>query len=99
VQKFYFRHTTNLPSLLSVTRDDLWPRNDRLLPIVAAGITAIYPIRRFLPHVVPHRLDLLDGGFEQGKFFEYCKEYARMNVLDLWSEEDVRDLDHGLLRL
>lgn len=89
VEKFYFRHTGTFPSHLSITREDLWPRNDPFLGIIVSIMTALYPIMTFNGHVVPQRLDLIDGGYDAVEFVELCKSLAQRDPMILVTFEEL----------
>jgi hypothetical protein len=88
-EKFYFNHTGELPRDFSLSREHLWPREDPYLPILASGMTAIYPLRRFLPHIIPYRLDLIDPGFGKKDFLGFMESLALANPIEFISESDL----------
>lgn len=79
VKKFYFRHTKN--NKIDLNREDLWPREDPFLFLVVWIISAICQ-RTFSMdhHVILHRLDLIDGGYEAGEFLKKCIDIALEKV-------------------
>jgi hypothetical protein len=89
MEKFYFKHTGNLPPDFSLSREYLWPREDPFLPILAAGITAIYPLGRFRPHYMPYRLDLIDPGYGREEFLRLCERFALDNPIEFFQESDL----------
>ncbi len=89
VEKFYFHHTGTFPASLSITREQLWPRNDPFLEIIVSIMTALYPIMTFSGHVVPQRLDLIDGGYDAMEFLEICKSLAQRDPMILVSFEEL----------
>jgi hypothetical protein len=73
VQKFYFRHTGAAPSsAATVTREDLWPRDDVLLEMVVCIVLGTYRLRK--KH--PKRPELIDVGYDNDAFArEYSERY------------------------
>lgn len=88
-EKFYFKHTGELPRDFSLSREYLWPREDPYLPILASGMTAIYPLRRFLPHIIPYRLDLIDPGYGKKEFLHFMESLALENPIEFFLESDL----------
>ena len=81
VEKFYFRHNGTLPKeVKSIRREDLWPRDDDLLQFVVSIMVARYP----LSSSKPQRLDLIDGGYEQVQFNEYCVSLSQKHRISLF---------------
>jgi hypothetical protein len=71
VQKFFFRHTGNLPSeVAKIKREELWPRDDLLLDVVVRIVLGDYRMRD--NH--PKRPDLIDGGFDNEEFARSASE-------------------------
>jgi len=97
METFYFRHTGTCPHDRRFTREYLWPREDPLLPPLISGLTAVYPPRRFAPHFIPYRLDLIDAGFQKDAFRMICEGFARKYPLVLWSEDGLRAVAMGKL--
>lgn len=75
-QKFYFQHGGSLPAGAQLTREELWPRDDPLLPMIVALMTATYPIGAFTPDIMPGRLELIDAGYEPSEFLGLCRQLA-----------------------
>jgi tetratricopeptide (TPR) repeat protein len=94
VEKFYFHHTGTFPSSLAITREQLWPRNDPFLEIIVSIMTAFYPIMAFGGHVVPQRLDLIDGGYDATGFVELCKSLAQREPMILVDFEELNAMDN-----
>jgi hypothetical protein len=94
VEAFYFRQDGTSAPVSSLTREHLWPRGDALLPLLVSGMTAVYPVRRFAPHFIPYRLDLIDAGFQKDGFRMICERYAQQHSLMLWSD-DLRAVAMG----
>jgi hypothetical protein len=106
VEKLYFLHTGALPSRRGLTREYVWPRDDPYVPMIAAGMTASYPVERFLPHPIPYRLDLIDPGYGGEEFVRFCRDVASAHPLHFssgseWDEEQESDMRlamaHGAL--
>lgn len=89
MEKFYFKHTGDLPRDFSLSREYLWPRKDPYLPILAGGMTAIYPLHRFLPHIIPYRLNLIDHGYGKEEFLHFMKSLALDNPIEFFGESDL----------
>lgn len=101
VEKFYFHHTGTFPSSLPITREQLWPRDDPFLEIIVSIMTALYPIMTFSGHVVPQRLDLIDGGYNANdkEFLELCKSLAHRDPIVLVSFQELNAMECGTIAI
>lgn len=99
IERFYFRHTGSLPSAFRLGREYLWPREDPLVPVFASGMTSVYPLGRFSPHVIPYRLDLIDCGYGRAQFEAACVSAARRHPLMFWDEDTREALANGAVVL
>jgi hypothetical protein len=99
VKKFYFRHAAN--NGIDIDREYLWPRDDPFLFLVVWIISAICQ-RTFSMdhHVIIHRLDLIDGGYDAGEFLKRCIDiglergaYAHKNDKLILSDYPYLDRD------
>jgi hypothetical protein len=97
VQKFYFRQGGSLPPEARLKREDLWPRNDPILAMVVAMITAVYPLGMFVPDIMPVRLDLIDAGYGSGEFLELCQDLAARHRMVVYDEESYRAASFGAI--
>lgn len=81
VEKFYFRHNGHLPAeLRRLTREELWPRDDDLLQFIVDIMMAQYPSR----YVIPQRLDLIDGAYDQAQFTDHCVSLFKKRRISLF---------------
>lgn len=86
VEKFYFRHSGNLPEgVANITREYLWPRDDALLETVVRIILSANPIRR----QQAKRLDLVDVGFENERFALQAAEKYWVDRPIYYSEQEL----------
>jgi hypothetical protein len=84
-----FHHTGELPASIAISREELWPRDDPFLEIIVSIMTGYYPLRAFEDDVMPHRLDLIDAGFDKDNFLQICQELAlHGRPLDLVSDDE-----------
>jgi hypothetical protein len=81
VKKFHFRHSGTFPiDANKINREVLWTRNDDLLLFIISIIMAQYP----LSISKPQRLDLIDGGYEQDLFIDYCASLSQKHRISLF---------------
>ena len=87
VEEFYFRHNGTIPAEAKyLRREYLWPRDDDLLQFVVSIMMAQYPL---ISSAKPQRLDLIDGGYEQVQFNDYCVDLSqryRISLFDGYSK-------------
>jgi hypothetical protein len=96
-EKFYFKQTGRLPAGFALNREYLWPRDDPLIPLIASGMTCLYPVQRFSPHYIPYRLDLIDAGYDEESFHAMCKVYASYNPLIFWDDDSMLASKYGVV--
>jgi hypothetical protein len=99
VQKFYFRHGGEIPQAVRLTPEDLWPRNDRLLEMIVALVTAVFPLGAFVPDIMPGRLELIDAGFERSAFLRLCQQLAARHRLVVYDDQAFRATGVGAIPL
>lgn len=97
VQKFYFRHGGLLPEAARLTREDLWPRDDRLLAMIVALMTAVYPLGAFIPEIMPGRLELIDAGYEPSEFLGLCKQLSARHHMVMYDYQASRAANLGAI--
>ena len=96
-EKFYFKQTGRLPAGFALNREYLWPRDDPLVPLIASGMTCLYPAQRFSPHYVPYRLALIDAGYEKDSFRAMCEAYAYDHPLIFWDDDSMLASASGVI--
>jgi hypothetical protein len=96
VEKFFFKQTGEIPDLLKIDPEYYWPRNDTLLEIIVALITAVYPMMRF-SGAMAHRLDLIDGGYDKGGFLKVCEAIALKHKIVLYDYTQLLGAKSGNL--
>lgn len=96
VKKYFFRHSKN--NDLSLNREYLWPREDPILNLVIWIVGSICQ-RTFgrENHIILHRLDLIDGGYDPGEFLVCCMKIAMDNLMMLVSPNNTIILTTNIL--
>lgn len=96
-ERFYFKQNARLPTGFALNREYLWPRDDPLVPLIASGMTCLYPPQRFYPHYIPYRLDLMDAGYAKDDFRAMCEAYACIHPLLLWDDDSMLVSQSGVV--
>jgi hypothetical protein len=88
VEKFYFRQSRN--NGLAINREYLWPREDPMLNLVVWIISSICQ-RAFSKdnHLIMHRLDLIDGGYDPGEFLTLCQNLALADFITISKDNTI----------
>jgi hypothetical protein len=67
--------------------------------MLVAMLSAVYPLSTFDPDIMPRRLDLLDGGFEQAQFVRMCEQIATVHRMVFYDHEQMQAAQCGAIIL
>jgi hypothetical protein len=96
VMQFYFKHTGEGTSCAAtISREDLWPRDDFLLEVIVRIILGTYRLRK----MHPKRPELIDVGYENEAFAEESSERFWANCPIFFSEYEKLGARFGAVTL
>jgi len=96
VEQFYFIHTGEVPpEAARIRREELWPRDDFLLEVVARIVLGTNRVRK----IIPKRPDLIDVGFDNDEFARECSDRYWADRPTFFTEYEKIGAQFGALTL